>query len=117
MKPCRGNLGDSSPSRSILLPTIIPQASRRLGMISEAEFFESIPEGTVQARSDLLFESYLLRPSRFPKHEKHRTSRRLARTVTSVTWGRREKRAKVPGKPFITLFWGEGSRIDRAKYT
>lgn len=57
-------------------------------MISEAEFFEGIPEGTVQAPSDLLVESYLLRPSRFPKHEKHRTSRRLTRTVTSVTWGK-----------------------------
>ena len=86
-------------------------------MISVAEWFESIREVTVQARSDVLIETYLLSPPHFPKHEKYETSRRLARGVTSITWGKREKRATLSGKPFITLFSREGSRIDRAKYT
>ena len=43
-----------------------------------AEWFESVREGTVQARSDLLIEGYSLSPHRFPKHEKCETSRRLA---------------------------------------
>lgn len=82
-----------------------------------AERCESIREGTVQARSDLFIKSCLLSSPRFPKHEKYETSRRLARVVTSVVWGKREKRATLPGKSFIPLFSREGNRIDRAKYT
>lgn len=71
----------------------------------------------MRARSGLLSESYLLSPPRFPKRETYETSRRLARVITSVAWGKREKRATLPGKPFIALFSGEGGRIDGAKYT
>lgn len=80
VKPCKGNKGDSSPSRSVRLPAIIPQhmPSSELGVISVAEWFESMREGTVRAPSDLLLECYLLNPPRFPKHEKYETRRRWA---------------------------------------
>lgn len=53
-------------------------------MISVADWFESMREGTVWARSNLLLECYLRSPSRFPKHEKYETRMGLSRHLRNM---------------------------------
>lgn len=67
VKPCKEKEADSvRPFPDDKFPSTFPQASRKLGIISVAEWFKRICEGAMQGRSDLLNRVYLLSDPLFP---------------------------------------------------